>query len=31
MATGEVVSPQTVRRFKLNLLGKRTVKSGTGI
>jgi NAD-dependent dihydropyrimidine dehydrogenase PreA subunit len=26
---GEVVAPETVRRFKLNLLGKRLVKSGT--
>jgi ferredoxin len=26
---GEVVAPEAVRRFKLNLLGKRLVKSGT--
>jgi NAD-dependent dihydropyrimidine dehydrogenase PreA subunit len=27
--SGEVVAPDTVRRFKLNLLGNRLVKSGT--
>jgi NAD-dependent dihydropyrimidine dehydrogenase PreA subunit len=26
---GDIVPPQTARRFKLNLLGKRLVKSGT--